>query len=265
MTGIESLDADYISRSLSKYKDNDFSFQESFLSFLQNSESAIEMIKTSYLELTTLLKYTKLSFDEFNKLGKVIADIKRSLIYLKQLVIKNDSFIGILSDLAKKSSGLIENLPYVKNVESSWSGDYIYDIKKNTLCCINESVLRDILVIFDSILVFGKFSNEPNSSARMVVELKDFALLLGRLKGEYFPNVIYRRISGLMEEIVRKGNEIYLLYSPYRKFILYNYMENYVARAEQDLELLEKRAQKSKNSKTRPRWIYPGQKEGNQG
>ena len=236
-----------LKENLATYKLENLIIKKEYIDLFGNTDAIFEEIKYNYYQFDNLLETGKVNLSEFDTLKKIIKNFEKNFRLLHKLFAKNEDKIDVFNDLRDHSVGIIETFQIVKDVSTLQWGDYVSDVKKDTLCSVNSEKLEFILDTFKKISSDSgesEYREElPNSCNLWLI----LAQLLSKFESEFIINVVYRRPTEIMRELIEISRNIDYQFNIYKKTISSDYFSSDIDNSLANIEILESKCDE-KNS-----------------
>lgn len=224
---------------LTTYKLDSLHIKKEFIDFFGNTDMIFEEIENGYYQFDELLETGKVNLSEFETLKKIIKKLEKNFDLLCKLFAKNKDKIEIFYDLRDYSVGIIEKFKIVKDIDTWQWGDYVTDVERDTLCSVNSEKLELILETLKKISSDSgeiEYKGElPNTCNLWLI----LAQLLSKFESEFIINVVYRRPTEIMRELIEISKSIDHQFNIYKKTISYDYFDSGIKNSLANIKILE--------------------------
>jgi len=228
-----------LKEKLSLYKAENLVFNKDLIDFFKNFDVIVEEIEREYTRLDDILEVGKVNYSEFESLKTIITNFKNYFEKLEKLFKRNEDKIEIFKEIRDNSTGIIEEFKIVKDLETCRWGDYVFDVKKDTLCSVNSQKLELLLDCFAKISSYTEnkvdYEELPNTCNLFII----LANLLGKFESEFVLNVVYRHPTESMRDLIEISKNIDHKYNYYKRSKYKGYFKSSIENSFITIESLE--------------------------
>ena len=229
-----------LKEKLSDLKKNEISLNSDFVEFFKGYDEIIEEIEVDYYKFNDFLEIGKITENEFTILISVIKNFESNFGKLEKLISENQDQVQIFEEIRNNSFGIIEEFKIVKDFQTWQWGDYIMDVKKDSLCSVNTEKLE---LLLDSIMKISSFNSNDGTiqiqysrTCSLIIALVN---LLGMFESEFVLNVVYRRPTEVMTEIIENSKDIDRIYNFDKKLAFNHHYKVHIENCLSNIENLE--------------------------
>ena len=198
-------------------------FKKEFLDLFSCTDDILNQIREDYNQFDDLLEIGKLNVTQFDLLKKIVLNFKENFEALATLIDKNKDKFTFLENLRKNLNGVIEEFKIVKELETFRWGDYVYDVKKDSLCSINSENLEQVVYTLEQISSYSEKKEQIEDLPETCSLLYDLMILFGQFESEFILNNVYRRPTETMQQILNIANKINTTFGHFQRMITENY------------------------------------------
>jgi len=228
-----------LKEKLSSYKTDNLDFNKDLINFFKGFDDIVEEIERDYHRLDDLLEKGKINFSEFQSLKSIGSNFKKNFENLEKIFKRNEDKIEIFKEIRDNSTGIIEEFKIVKDLDTWRWGDYVFDVKKDTLCSVNSQKLELLLDSFAKVSSYAEnkveYEELPNTCNLFII----LANLLGKFESEFVLNVVYRHPTEIMRELIDISKDIDHKFGFYKKSIYKGYFKTSIENCLVSIETLE--------------------------
>jgi hypothetical protein len=232
-----------IKARLSRYQDRKLALDLELSHFLTEMDTYFIKILNERDKIQAILDIKSITLTEFQQLKRIITNLSEIFGHIKNLFDSNKSFFTVLEDIEKTSKKLIEEIPIITDLDTSWenSGDYIWDIHRDKLFAIDEIRLEKLLNLFDLCLQSTESPISIQFDSKLLESIVQMTRIFGNLSSDYVPSIVYRKIPSSLSKLIAAKNDFQKNFQVYSRVVINEFFELTIEKANEDLDMLRQK------------------------
>ena len=197
----------------------------------------IEMLKGYKLHLNNIFDKKTFYFQQLDEFLQYISDIKTFYLDLQRIyqdIAEDHSKISII---ANDASSLVNKIPYLAELKTSITGDYVRNEKYSHFYVINHQELIGFLSnVKDLVKPVDTYDIQNSPISDKLIEIIN---IIPSIKSEYLPDVVFSKVPESIERIIILSEDLKKLNKPFIYLKKFGFLKELMELVSNDFHKIE--------------------------